>query len=33
MQLKELHQKIIDIADSPTVYATKWLKKKVDREI
>ena len=31
--VKELHQKMIHIADSPTVYATKWLKKKVDREI
>ena len=24
---KELHQKMIEIANSPTVYTTQWLKK------
>ena len=27
--VKELHEKMIELADSPTVYTTKWLKRKM----
>ena len=27
--VKEFHEKMIQLADSPTVYTTKWLKRKI----